>query len=133
MNIRDLPSILRTLLVCGPALISTACTNDQTVEDRLAETYLSRQRDSVITNWQARLLDEPRCDRFRQLHRTHGERFSSAASGGFVQAMQDVRNAARLDASCRNALLECQPAAGNRRLSLEGSFRAVASLGHSTC
>jgi hypothetical protein len=64
-----------------------------------AESYLERQRNNVIENWQSRVRKAPECANFAEQYAVEGKKHASAASGKFVTAMQRVR-AAAVQANC---------------------------------
>ena len=72
--------------------VLTACSQEdvQQLGDKAGDFYNSSTRDNVIENWQDRVSSEPQCANFKEQFQLIGETHKSAASGAFVNDMQNI-------------------------------------------
>jgi hypothetical protein len=88
------PIIAVFVVLIGASSLSTFAATDEA-----AAAYLASQRDGVIRNWQSHVVDSKVCEQFIDRYKTEGQKFPTAASGKFVNAMTRVKKAA-IAANC---------------------------------
>ena len=80
-----------TLAILG-LLVITACSREDVLKTAgaIGASYNTSYRDSVIENWQAKVVDKPVCAQFRMRFKVAGEQYDSAANGPFQTDMLKI-------------------------------------------
>jgi hypothetical protein len=76
----------------------TACSRQDTLvaAQTAGQSSVVGHRDGVIRNWQGRISGDSRCRIFKDRLAAEGTRYGSAATGGFVMAMQRISTEAKV-------------------------------------